>query len=67
MFEFEIILQKDVCDETNPVVKGKATGMINDHLANVFKPENGIKWMQVGNVVVPLYRIEAIKITGVSF
>lgn len=67
MFEFEIILQKDVCDEKNPVVKGQATGCINDHLATVIKTEDGIKWMQIGNVVVPMYRIEAIKTTGVSF
>ncbi len=66
MFEFEIILQKDVCDEKNPVVKGQATGCINDHLASVIKTEAGLKWMQIGNVVVPLYRFAALKTTGVS-
>lgn len=65
MFEFEITLDKGWHDEPT-VLTGKATGCIDDYIVRTIKGEDNTFWIKIGDVVVPRYKIESIRVKAVK-
>jgi len=75
MFEFEIVTDSRVWDDDlkkmhNVTVTGKAVGNIEDHLKNVIICEDKtgypMKFIKIGDAVVPLYLVNHITIKKVK-
>ena len=66
MFEFEITLDKSWHDKET-VISGKAIGCIDDYIVRTIKSDDGsLDWLKIGDVIVPRYKVEAIKVKAVS-
>ena len=66
MFQFEITLDKGWHDEPT-VLTGKASGCIDDYILRTIKKEGeSFEWIKIGDVIVPRYKIEALRVKAVS-
>lgn len=65
MFEFEITLDKS-WHEKETVLTGKAAGCIDDYIVRTIKGDDDFQWLKIGDVVVPRYKVEAIRVKAVK-